>query len=163
MSTASRLLTLACLIFVVKALTAQSSPNMIRGKLRENGTPITEATVFLQALDDEKCVKLFTGRKADRKTEKQLGRCVHDITATFPNGDGNYQFALPKSGWYAVHFLWSIGKKPREPQTVSMQGRWSVLYAGYKDFTGKYDAMAQDSPFFFSAKEDAIRDCELEF
>jgi len=163
MSIASKLITLSCLLFVVKALSVQSSPPVIRGKLRENGAPITEAAVFLQSLDNERCAKLFAGRKTDRKTEKQITRCVHDLTATSPDANGNYKFAIPKSGWYAVHFLWSMGKKPREPQSVFLQGQWSVVYAGYQDLTGKYDAMAQDSPFFSSAREDAIRDCEMQF
>jgi hypothetical protein len=37
------------------------------------------------------------------------------------------------------------------------------MYAGYKDSSGKYDTMAQDSPFYFTGKEDAIRDCDFHF
>ena len=35
------------------------------------------------------------------------------------------------------------------------------MYAGHKDSTGRYDSMAQDTPFYFSAKEDMTRDFDI--
>jgi hypothetical protein len=122
MSAATKLLTLSCLVLAVHVAGAQSSPSAIRGTLRENGAPITEATVFLQSLDDEKCAKLFTAKNQDRRLVEKLKLCVHDLSATSPDAAGNYQFAALKTGWYAVHFLWSIGKKPSESESLFKGG-----------------------------------------
>jgi hypothetical protein len=125
--------------------------------LSENGSPITEATVFLQSLDGEQCAKLFQSEKGDARSVQKLNRCVHDVGSTTPDIQGKYQFAAQQPGWYAIHFLWSIGKKPSQPSGFK-EGRWAVMFAGHKDSSGKYDTMAQDSAFYFSAKEDVIRD-----
>jgi hypothetical protein len=146
---------------VTLMLHAQNSPKVIRGPLQEDGKPIQGAAVFLQSLDDEKCVKLFTAPKTGWRAAKKLEHCLHDLNAASTDADGHYQFVVPKAGWYAVHFLWDIGQKPTHPETAFVQGRWAVRYAGYKDFSGKYDSMAQDGPFFFTGSQDSVRDCEL--
>jgi len=144
-------------------LHGQSSPKVIRGKLTENGKPIQDAAVFLQSLDGEKCAKLFSSHKENRRSLTKLERCMHDLSTASTNADGQYQFAVARPGWYAVHFLWDLGTKPKNPQTAFVQGRWGVMYAGSKDSSGKYDTMAQDGPFYFKGEEDAVRDADLQF
>jgi hypothetical protein len=163
MSTVRRGASFLLLSCVTLLLQAQSSPKVIRGTLQENGKPIRDAAVFLQLLDDEKCAKLFSARKAGWRAEKKLEHCMHDLNTASTDADGYYQFAAPKEGWYAVHFLWDIGKKPTHPETAFVQGRWVVMYAGRKDSSGKYDTMAQDGPFFFNGQVDSVRDCEMQF
>src|SRR5260370_40827767 len=41
------------------------------------------------------------------------------------------------------------------------QARWTVIYAAHNDTNGRYDTMAQDRPFYFSAKEDMTRDFDI--
>jgi len=156
MSSTTKLVTFSFLVLAVNAVNGQNSTSAIRGTLRESGTPIAEATVFLQSFDDEKCANLFTTAKEDRKSASKLESCRHDVSSTSSDSAGRYEFANPGAGWYAIHFLWNIGKKPAQP--MFSQGPWTVMYAGQKDSTGRYDTMAQDIPFYFSAKEDATRD-----
>jgi len=161
-SAATTLVAICCLALAANALGAQSSPSAIRGTLSEAGTPITEATIFLQSFDDEACARLFTIAKADRKSASKLESCMHDVSSTPSDAAGSYNFAAPGAGWYAVHFLWNIAKKPSPSSMYSFnQGRWTVIYAGHKDSTGRYDSMAQDTPFYFSAKEDISRDFDI--
>jgi len=156
MSAATKLITLCCLLLPVNSVKAQNSPSTIRGTLSEQGTPIGEATVFLQSFDDETCATLFTTGKEDRQSASKLQACMHDVSTTSSDAAGNYKFTNPRAGWYAVHFLWNIGKKQSQP--MFNQGQWRVMYAGHKDSTGRYDTMAQDTPFYFSAAEDVTRD-----
>jgi hypothetical protein len=158
MSAVTKLATL-CLILAGNAVNGQDSPNAIRGTLSEAGTPITEATIFLQSFDDETCAKLFSAAREDRKAGSKLESCMHDESTTSPDAAGSYKFTSPGAGWYAVHFLWNIGKKPS--QSMFNQGQWAVMYAGHKDSTGRYDALAQDTPFYFSANEDVTRDFDV--
>jgi hypothetical protein len=149
------------LLFVAHLLLGQSTSTVIRGSLRENGKPITEATAFLQSLDDEKCAKLFSSAKADSRSERKLRLCVHDLGEVSADAAGDYHFNVPKAGWYAIHFLWDVGEKPRTPQTAFKRGPWTVMYAGHKDTSGRYDAMAQETAFYFAASEDAVHDCDV--
>jgi hypothetical protein len=161
MAAATKLVTFSFLVLAVNVVQAQDSPSAIRGTLSEAGMPITEATIFLQSFDDETCAKLFTIAKEDRKSASKLESCMHDVSSTSPDAAGSYKFAAPRAGWYAVHFLWNIGKKPSPSMYSFNQGRWTVMYAGHKDSTGRYDSMAQDTPFHFSAKEDMTRDFDI--
>ena len=156
MSVATKLVTFSFLVLVANAGKAQNLRSAIRGTLSEDGTPIAEATIFLQSFDDEMCAKLFTTAKDDQKSASKLESCMHDVSTTSSDAAGNYKFTDPRAGWYAVHFLWNIGKKPS--QSRFNQGQWTVMYAGHKDSTGRYDTMAQDTPFYFSAREDVTRD-----
>jgi hypothetical protein len=155
MSVAIKLVTLCCLVLTASRAQAQNPSSAIRGTLSDSGTPIAEATIFLQLFDDESCAKLFVAGKEDRKSVKKLESCMHDVSTTSPDAAGNYKFPHVKPGWYALHFLWNIRKKPGQPTFT--QGRWTVMYAGHKDSTGRYDTMAQAIPFYFSAKEDLTR------
>lgn len=146
------------LILAASAVKGQDSPFAICGTLSENGAPIAEATIFLQSFDDEACAKLFTTAKGDRKSASKLESCMHDVSTASPDAAGKYKFTKPGAGWYAVHFLWNIGKKPSQSMRSFNQGQWSVMYAGQKDSTGRYDTMAQGAPFYFSAKEDVTED-----
>jgi hypothetical protein len=156
-----KVVALVWVVLSVRVAYAQSPGNGIRGTLRENGTPITEATVYLQSLDDEKCAKLFSGKKWTAQSVAKLGQCMHDVGTTSVDGAGTYRFLIPKSGWYVVHFLWNISKKPSQSGSLRKEGTWGVIYAGHKDETGKYDTMAQDSPCYFSGTEDVVRNFEL--
>ena len=159
MSAATKIVTFSFLLLLANAVKGQNSPSAIRGTLSEAGTPIAQATIFLQSFDDETCAKLFTTAKEDRKSASKLQSCMHDVRSTSSDAAGRYEFANPKAGWYAIHFLWNIGKKPS--QSMFSQGRWTVMYSSQKDSTGRFDTMAQDIPFYFSAKEDATRDFDL--
>jgi hypothetical protein len=161
MSLSFRRCCMTFLLFVAHHVHGQSTSTVIRGNLKENGKPISEATVFLQSLDDEKCAKLFSSGKADNRTVRKFGLCVHDLSEASPDASGNYHFNVPKAGWYAIHFLWNVGEKPRAPQTAFKRGTWSLIYAGYKDTSGRYDAMAQETAFYFGASEDAVHDCDV--
>lgn len=158
MSAATKLVALSCLL-AVNSATGQNTPSAIRGKLSDNGTPITDATVFLQSFDDETCAKLFTTGSGDPKSVSKLESCIHDASTKSPDADGSYTFTSSRTGWYAVHFLWNISKKPS--QSTFSQEQWKVMYAGHKDSTGKYDTIAQGIPFYFSAKEDVTRNFEI--
>jgi Tetratricopeptide repeat len=161
MSVASKLVALCCLVLAVNSVKGQNSPSVIRGTLSDNGTPIAEATIFLQSFDDETCAKLFTTGKEDPKSAGKLESCMHDVSTSSPDAAGSYKFTDPRAGWYAVHFLWNIGKKPSQSMYSFSQGRWTGMYAGHRDSTGRYDTMAQDTPFYFSAKEDVTRDFDM--
>src|SRR5215467_745098 len=159
MSAAAKLLTFSFLVLAVNAAEGQNSAGAIRGTLSEAGAPIAEATVFLQSFDDQTCATLFIPAKEDHKSTSKLQTCMHDVSSASSDASGRYEFANLRAGWYAIHFLWNIGKKPS--QSMFNQGRWTVMYAGQKDSTGRYDTMAQDIPFYFSAKEDAKRDFDM--
>ena len=159
----AKLLTVCCLALVASAR-GQEPLATIQGTLRENGVPIVDAAVFLQSFDNEECAKLFTKRSWNQKSAEKLAAklrlCTHDVSTTTVDATGNYRFTDLKAGWYAVHFLWNIAEKPKRFPDSTKEGNWLVMYAGYKDSTGKYDTMAQDVPFNFSGKEDGIRDFE---
>jgi hypothetical protein len=130
--------------------------------LRENGAPILDATLFLQSFDNKDCAKLFTKkswnqRSLDQQMEK-LRSCMHDVNETTVDSTGSYRFTDLRAGWYAIHFLWNPATKPKQFPASTEDGSWRVTYAGYKDSTGKYDSMAQDSPFYLDATKGAIRD-----
>ena len=154
------LVVFSCVVFGMNAVSGQSSQHVIRGTLLEKGTPIVDATVYLQSFDNEKCAGRFmkSMRKWDPKSAEKLRSCMHDVTATAVDERGNYRFVDVRAGWYAVHFLWNIGTKPKPFPDFTREGSWGVMYAGHKDSAGKYDTMAQDIAFYFSTSEDVIRD-----
>jgi hypothetical protein len=154
----ARILTLTSLLLFLKAANAQSPPGAIRGTLKERGSAIIEASVFLQSFDDEKCAKLFESHKGNARSVERLNACMHDMSTTTPDDHGNYSFAGLQPGWYAIHFLWSIREKPSHAPSAFRQGSWGVMYAGHTDSTGKYDTMAQDKPFHVSSTEELTRD-----
>lgn len=148
----SPILTLLMLLLTIN-VHAQQKLSAIRGALSEKGKPITEATVFLQSFEDERCANLFLRKRDDSKSAQALQRCMNDENSSSSNDQGQYQFFPKKPGWYAVHFLWNIEAKPSHPMTSFKQGNWVVLFAG----TGKYDTMAQDRPLYFSGEDDIVR------
>lgn len=147
---------LVCLVLVTIAAHSQTALPLIRGSIKDRGQPIADAAVFLQALDDEHCAKLFRDKNQASKL-KEMQRCAHEAASTQTDGQGYYQFAETKAGWYLIHFLWNIAGKPRDAESCFKQGNWIVLYARHKDTTGKYDTMAEDRPFYFSATRDTVR------
>jgi hypothetical protein len=161
MTLARNLIILCLLALTANAVTAQNSSSAIRGALIENRTAISEASVFLQSLDDEACAKVFAASAQDRESAKRLKSCVHDVSTASPDTTGRFEFTNVRAGWYVVHFLWNIGTKPSSSMHMFNQGQWAVMYGGQKDSTGRYDTMAQDAPFYFSATEDAIRNFEI--
>ena len=163
MKEASRIPALALSVIVgIGTAATQVQSTSIRGTLRERGKPIVEAGVFLHSFEDEHYAKIFAGRKADRKAEQKLEVCMHDVSTSYPDAQGHYEFSGLKPGWYAVHFLWNISEKSRPSQSLFKEGHWGVMYAGRKDSTGKYDTMAQDIPFYHSGKSDTARDFDTQ-
>jgi len=158
----AKLFAFCCLALVANTAKGQGSRGTIRGTLTEKGAPITDATVFLQSFDNEECAKSFMKRswnqKSAQKLQVKLGSCMHPVSTTAVDATGKYEFTDLRAGWYAVHFLWNIAEKPKRFPDVTKEGTWGVMYAGYKDSTGKYDTMAQDRPFYFAGAQDAIRD-----
>ena len=132
-----------------------TNPVAVAGTLFDNG-PVTDAEIDLQLLQDEKCVKLFVSKRRDARAQRKLESCSRDLSSTHPDSEGRYRFPNLAPGWYAIHFVWSMTEKPADPVTFK-RGEWVVLYPGYKDNTGKYDAFAQGEPFFVSGDSEVVR------
>jgi hypothetical protein len=128
----------------------------ITGTLMDKG-PVKDAEIDLQSLGDEHCAKLFVRQARNAKAEQQLKNCVQDLASTHADTEGHYGFSGLTPGWYAIHFVWSIAEKPTRLQTFERE-EWVVMYPGYKDKTGRYDAFAQGKPFFLSGEADAVKD-----
>jgi len=154
---AGKLIAFCCIAFIANTVSGQGPLATVRGTLRENGAPIVDAAVFLQSFDNEGCAKLFTKKNWNQKSVEKLRSCMHDVSTTTVDGTGSYRFSNLNAGWYAVHFLWNIAEKPKRFPNSTKVGNWGVMYAGYKDSTGKYDTMAQDSPFNLSGTEVVTR------
>jgi len=124
----------------------------IQGTLRHGSEPIVQADIFLQFFADEKCAKMFDKgdhAKLSRKAAEQLGRCAPDAASIRVGPDGRFIFTNLSPGWYAVRFLWEIQPKPN-PMAPFTRSGFLIVYAGYKDHSGRYDTMAQGRPFFFN-------------
>jgi hypothetical protein len=132
-----------------------TNPGAITGTLFDK-SPVTEADIDLQLLQDEKCAKPFVSRLKDAKGRRKLESCTRDLSSTHPDSEGRYRFPNLAPGWYALHFVWSMAEKPADPVTFK-RGEWLVLYPGYRDKTGKYDAFAQGEPFYVSGDADVVR------
>jgi hypothetical protein len=135
----------------------------IRGTLKENGSPLLDATVYLQSFDNEGCANLFNSEAQDRRSAKKLSSCIHDVRTTIVEATGSYQFIELKAGWYAVHFLWNIKEKPSPYPASFVEGNWRAVYAGHKDSTGKYDSMAQDRAIFVAPGSEIQRNFDGKF
>ena len=152
-----------CLMFLCAAyLDAQTpqGPHTLHGTLTYNQKPIAQATVFLQSLKNEGCAVLFNRSillRNDERALKHLQKCIRDEGSITVDGQGQYQFAPKRPGWYCLHFLWDIQPKPAHLSSFRVSS-WNVLFAGQKDLTGKYDAMAQGMPVFFAATQDLVQD-----
>jgi hypothetical protein len=88
---------------------------------------------------------------------RKLEGCTHDLATTHPDRQGHYRFSGLKPGWYAIHFVWSVTEKPSHPRAFK-KGEWGVMFPGYKDHSGKYDAFAQGKRFFVSGEADFVKD-----
>jgi hypothetical protein len=137
----------------------QQQPVALRGTLSYNERPITEAAVFLQSLRNESCATLFRTAdvRDDSRALKRLEHCIHDEGSTMVDSQGQYRLSPKKTGWYVLHFLWDIQPKPAQPCSFTVN-TWTAGFEGKKDLTGKYDAMAQGAPVFFSGTGDVFQD-----
>jgi hypothetical protein len=140
-------------------------PARIIGTLRDSNGPISDADIYLQSFDDEKCAKLFTrtdynpyDEKAIAKLKDRIKKCSHDLAPSRPDQQGHYEFTGIKPGWYAMRFLWNIDQKPKERFAYFERNGFSVGYYSPKDLQGKYDTMAQGMPFYFSGQKDSVVD-----
>jgi hypothetical protein len=133
-----------------------ATPATITGILFDRGV-VTDAEIDLQLLQDEHCAKLFGGARRGAQEQRELQACSRDLASTHPDAQGHYRFSDLAPGWYAIHFVWSMAEKPRRPGGFK-RGEWEVMYPGYKDKTGKYDAFAQGKPFFVSGPSETIKD-----
>lgn len=139
------------------------SPGRIIGTLRDVDGPITDADVYVQYFEDEKCARLFTkkdynpydAKEAD-KLKNELEKCSRDLTPTKPDEQGHYDFHDLKPGWYAVRFLWNIHEKPRDHVAYFERNGFVIGYYAQKDVQGKYDTMARGKPIFVSGKKDVV-------
>jgi hypothetical protein len=147
-----------CFILLGTSLDGAHGANLvaIAGTLFDKG-PVTNAEIDLQLFQDEKCVKLFVSQKRDARAQRKLENCSRDLSSTHPDAEGRYRFTNLAPGWYAIHFVWSMTEKPADPVSFK-RGEWVVLYPGYKDNTGKYDAFAQGEPFYVSGDSDVVKD-----
>lgn len=136
--------------------TRKTASIAIIGTLYDKG-PVTDAEIDLQLLQDEHCAKLFVSQKRNARAQQKLEACTRDLASTHPDSKGLYRFADLTPGWYAIHFVWSMTEKPADPLAF-MRGEWAVLYPGYKDNTGNYDAFAQGKPFYISGGSDVVKD-----
>ena len=54
--------------------------------------------------------------------------------------------------------LWNISEKPNAAIAIFQKGEFIISYSEDKDTSGKYDAMAQSRPFYFSSTESLVKD-----
>jgi hypothetical protein len=134
----------------------RTTPVAITGALVDKG-PVTDAVIDLQILQDEHCAKLFVSQRTDARAQQRLEGCSRDLQSTHPDSEGRYRFPNLSPGWYAIHFVWSMAEKPTHPLAFK-RGEWGVVYPGYKDKTGKYDAFAQGKPFYISGEANVAKD-----
>jgi hypothetical protein len=159
-------LTLSLALIMAGSLEAQTqgASSSLRGTLVYDQKPIAQATVFIQSLKDEVCVALFNKLSPDsddKRALKRLQHCVKDEGSVVVDSRGQYQVVPKKSGWYCLHFLWDIQPKPAQPSSFRV-GDWIAQFVGQKDFSGKYDAMAQGVPVFFAGTKDVVQDFDYE-
>jgi hypothetical protein len=134
----------------------RTTPVAIAGTLIDKG-PVTDAEIDLQILEDEHCVKLFLSQRKDAQAKQKLEGCSRDLRSTHSDSEGRYRFPDLAPGWYAIHFVWNMAEKPTLPLAFK-RGEWGVVYPGFKDKTGKYDAFAQGKPFHISGESDLAKD-----
>jgi hypothetical protein len=134
----------------------RTTPVAVTGTLFDK-RPLTDAEIDLQFLQDEHCAKLFVSQKGDAQARRKLEGCSRDLATTHPDSEGRYRFSNLAPGWYVIHFVWSMAEKPTHPLAFK-RGEWGVIYPGYKDKTGKYDAFAQGKPFYISGESDVVKD-----
>jgi hypothetical protein len=96
-----KVVALVWVVLSVRVAYAQSPGNGIRGTLRENGTPITEATVYLQSLD-ARSVPSFSAVRNGQPNPSRISQSPADVGTTSVDGAGTYRFHPKKSGWYVA-------------------------------------------------------------
>jgi len=121
--------------------------------------PIASAEIDLMSLKDEHCVQTYNAiTKNIEKTNRVLQKCMQNVASTQPDKEGHYHFPNLAPGWYVIDFLWNTNNPENSLVHLFKVGDWGVVHFGWKDKTGKYDTMAQGYAFYFSGKEDAVKD-----
>jgi hypothetical protein len=128
--------------------------NVITGKLIDSDGPIVNASVYLNAMADEKCARLFTSRQHSEKNIQKLGACVTDLGPVNPDETGLYKFANIKPGYYALVVSWHLKDKMKKPIMAFQKGDFTISY-----FEGaKYNAVATGQVFYFAGTEGITKD-----
>lgn len=127
----------------------------IRGTLKASSKPITDAELIIQHFADEKCAKLLEEKKPTPDKIARMEACSEDLIPIRPDASGSFEFVNLKPGWYALRFLWNIEPKPK-PGTIVRVDRFVLVYAGYRDNSGRYDTFVQGRPFHYSGKADVV-------
>ena len=135
---------------------SQSVGGAIRGTLNASGRPFADAEIILQSFANEKCAKLFEDKKPTPAKIARLNACSKDLPSIRPNPEGAFKFENLPPAWYALRFLWNINPRPSTAPLAITVGRFVVMYAGFKDESGRYDTMTQGRPFYFSGKTDFV-------
>ena len=138
---------------------AESIANaIISGQVSDLNGYVTDARIILQSFQDEKCAKLFLSKKYSEENAKKLQSCSHELPPTTPDQEGRYQFTNIPAGWYTLLVLWNINEKPNAAIAIFQKGEFIINYSQDKDTSGKYDAMAQSRPFYFSGTKSLVKD-----
>lgn len=131
---------------------------IISGQVSDLKGSVTDARIILQSFQDEKCAKLFLSKKYSEENAKKLQSCSHELPPTTSDKEGRYQFTNIPAGWYALLVLWNMNEKPNAAMAIFQKGEFIINYSEDKDTSGRYDAMAQSRPFYFSGTESLFKD-----
>ncbi|HEX8141297.1 MAG TPA: hypothetical protein VF553_01800 [Pyrinomonadaceae bacterium] len=161
---------LFCLSMLVTAVVSQDKSqagvstdaplanSIISGQLSDLNGNITDARIILQSFQDEKCAKLFSSKKYSEENGRKLQACSRELPPITPDKEGRYQFTNVPAGWYVLLVLWNMNQKPHATVAMFQKGEFIINYSEDKDASGKYDAMAQGQPFYFSGTERLVKD-----
>lgn len=159
---AARLMALLSLFLFAGSHSRAQGNSHIEVTLTEQGKSVGGALVVLQRLKDADCAKTFSNPDASAKAQRKLESCEVDLPEGNTDANGKYAFQQLAPGWYDIRFLWSMEKAPDRRQSIACKTEtWGVFYEPGRDRTGKYDAMAQGSPF--ELKEGESRQVSFEY
>lgn len=162
-------LILICLLMIITVAVSQAKSQgsvnnaapaanpIISGQLSDLNGSITDARIILQSFQDEKCAKLFLSKYSEENGRK-LQACSRELPPVTPDKEGRYQFTNIPAGWYVLLVLWNMNQKPDAAVAMFQKGEFVINYSEGKDTSGKYDAMAQSKPFYFSGAESLVKD-----
>ncbi|HWQ03525.1 MAG TPA: hypothetical protein VNL38_03510 [Candidatus Nitrosotenuis sp.] len=132
------------------------SGSSVRGTLRDQSGPISDAEIVLQSMKDDRCVEAFNSKAPTEKDVKVLRSCLKDLPPVRPDANGTFEIKDLRPGIYNLRILWNIQPKPKELPAVYRDGGFLVMCSATKDPSGRYDALAQVEPFRIRNKESAV-------
>jgi hypothetical protein len=141
--------------------TQEPGSPVITGKLLDYYGPIVKAQVYLNAIKDEGCARLFEKNfevwKKSKNELKKLQACVKDVGPVEPNAAGTYTFSNLSPGYYALVVSWNTNEKFKKPVLAFKKGDIVVTY--YEG--APYNAVATGKPFYFSGTESVTKDFDF--